>query len=186
LPSKVYNSSYGQLICIHTYLPLLPKKDVWGHTNSTLLSCNCQNNCHGPCLVTFFPKNNHWTAPAESLMMATSSLFSATLTTSHLRRTYIGPLSEFFLYSDTTKKSLFLSFPLPTSTMRYLPQHNQSPPCSTHIPCHRPIILCIHQFSRSWVSVATRTCKDLSQHPSTSFRVQVFLLYVPFCNYMLS
>ena len=32
-----------------------------------------------------------------------------------------------FLYSDTTNKSSFLSLSLPTSTMHYLPQHNQSP-----------------------------------------------------------
>jgi len=84
-------------------------------------------NCHGPCLVTFFPKNNHQTAPTESLMMATSPLFSATLTTSHPCQTYIRPPSEFILYSDTTNKSSFLSLPLPTSTTCYLPQHNQSP-----------------------------------------------------------
>jgi len=62
----------------------------------------------------------------------------------------------------------------------------RAPPCSTHVPCHRPIIACTHQFSRSWVLVATRTCKDLSQHPSAPFRVRVFSLYVPFCNHMLS
>jgi len=62
----------------------------------------------------------------------------------------------------------------------------RAPPHSTHIPCLRPIISCTHQFSRSWVSVATRTCEDLSQHPSAPFGVQVFLLYVPFYNHMLS
>jgi len=66
-------------------------------------------------------------APMESPMMATSPLFSATLTTSHPHQTYIGPPLEFFLYSDTTNKSSFLLLPLPTSTTRYLPQHNQSP-----------------------------------------------------------
>jgi len=60
-------------------------------------------------------------------MMATSPFFSATITTSQPCRTYIGPLSEFILYSTATSKSLFLSLPLPTSTTRYLPQHNQSP-----------------------------------------------------------
>ena len=62
----------------------------------------------------------------------------------------------------------------------------RAPSCSTHIPCLRPIILRMHQFSRSWVSVATRTCKDLSQHPLAPFGVRVFLLYVPFYNHMLS
>jgi len=41
--------------------------------------------CHGPCLVTFFTKNNQRTAPTESPMMATSPLFSATFTTGHVR-----------------------------------------------------------------------------------------------------
>jgi len=62
----------------------------------------------------------------------------------------------------------------------------RAPRCSTHVPCLRPIISRTHQFSRSWVSVATRTCEDLSQHPSAPFRVRVFLLYVPFYNHMLS
>jgi len=66
-------------------------------------------SCHGPCSVTFFPKNNHRTAPTESPMMAASPLFSATITTSHLRRTYIRALSEYFLHSATTNKPAFLS-----------------------------------------------------------------------------
>jgi len=43
-----------------------------------------------------------------------------------------------------------------------------APPCSTHIPCSRPITSCTHQFSRSWVAVTTRTCEDLvgiPRHP---------------------
>jgi len=105
------------------------------------------SHCHGPCSVTFFQKNNHWTALTESLMMATLPLFSATLTTSHPHQTYIRPPSEFILYSNTTNKSSFLLLPLPTSTTRYLPQHNQSPTmlhtCSmlwaNHI-VHTPVI----------------------------------------------
>jgi len=62
----------------------------------------------------------------------------------------------------------------------------RAPPCSTHIPCCRPIILHMHKFSRTWVSVATRTFEDLSQHSSASFGVWVFLLYVPFYYHMLS
>ena len=73
--------------------------------------------CHGPCSVMFFPKNNQRMALMESPMMATSPLFSATITTSHLCQTYIGALSEYFLHSDTTNKPTFLSLPLPTSTM---------------------------------------------------------------------
>ena len=59
--------------------------------------------------------------------MAASPLFSATVTTGHPHQTYIGALLEYFLHSDTTNKPAFLSLPLPTSTMCYLPQHNQSP-----------------------------------------------------------
>jgi len=36
-----------------------------------------------------------------------------------------------------------------------------APPRSTHVPCCRPIISHMHQFSRSWVSVTTRTCENL-------------------------
>ena len=41
-------------------------------------------------LGTFFPKNNQRMAPKESPMMAAPPLFSATITTGHLRQTYIG------------------------------------------------------------------------------------------------
>jgi len=51
-------------------------------------------------------------------------------------------------------------------------------PCSTHVPCSRPITSCTHQFSRSWVAVTTRTCEDLRQHPSAPFGIWVSLLYV--------
>ena len=64
--------------------------------------------CHGPCLVTLFPKNNHRTAPMESPMMATSPLFSATIITGHLRRTYIGAPLEYFLHSATTNTTCIL------------------------------------------------------------------------------
>ena len=37
------------------------------------------SSCHGPCSVTFFPKNNQRMAPTESPMMAASPLFSATI-----------------------------------------------------------------------------------------------------------
>ena len=142
--------------------------------------------CHGPCSVTFFPKNNQRTAPMEPPMMATSPLFSATFTTGHPCRTYIGPPSEYF------------PTPIPPTNLHSYHCHYQpapcaiycsttrAPPCSTHVPCLRSIISRTHQFLRSWVSVATRTCEDLSQHPSAPFGVQVFSLYVPFYNHMLS
>ena len=69
---------------------------------------NYQSSCHGLCLVTFFPKNNQRMALTESPMMAASPLFSATITTSHLRRTYIGAPSEYFLHSTTTKRTCIL------------------------------------------------------------------------------
>jgi len=64
--------------------------------------------CHGPCSVTFFLKNNQRTAPTEPPMMAASPLFSATITTGHLRQTYIGAPSEYFLHSATTNKTCIL------------------------------------------------------------------------------
>jgi len=70
-----------------------------------MLQHHVQSQCHGPCLVTFFLKNNQRMAPTESLMMADSPLFSATITTGHPRQTYIGAPSEFFLHSATTNKT---------------------------------------------------------------------------------
>jgi len=129
------------------------------------------NTCHGPCSVTFFLKNNQRTAPTESLMMATSPLFSATLTIGHPRWNYIGPPSDFIPYSNTTNK--LHSYHCYYQPAPWLLYHSttRAPPCSTHVPCLRPIISHMHQFSRSWVSVATRTCENLSQHPSAPFRV---------------
>jgi len=54
----------------------------------------------------------------------------------------------------------------------------RAPPCSTRIPCSRPITSCMHQFSRSWVAVTTRTCEDLRRHPSAPSRIRVSSLYV--------
>jgi len=54
----------------------------------------------------------------------------------------------------------------------------RAPPCSTHIPCSRPITSRTHQFSRSWVTVTTRTCKVLHWHPSAPSRIRVSSLYV--------
>ena len=143
--------------------------------------------CHGPCSVTFFLKNKHRMALTEPPMMATSPLFSATLTISHPRRTYIRPPSDFIPYSDTNNKSAFLIIAITNQHHAlFYRSTTRAPPCSTHIPCLRPIISCTHQFLRSWVSVAIRTCKDLSQHPSAPFGVRVFSLYVPFYNHILS
>ena len=75
---------------------------------STLFDFRLRSRCHGPCSVTFFLKNNQRMAPTESPMMAASSLFSATITTGHLHRTYIGAPSEYFLHSATTNKTCIL------------------------------------------------------------------------------
>ena len=64
--------------------------------------------CHGPCSVTFFPKNNQRSAPMEPPMMATSPLSSATITTGHPRQTYIRAPSEYFLHSATTNTTCIL------------------------------------------------------------------------------
>jgi len=104
-------------------------------------------SCHGPWSVMFFLKNNHRMALTELPMMATLPFFSATFTTSHPCRTYIRPLLEFILYSNTTNKSLFLSLPLPTSTMTIYHSTTRAPPHSTHVPCHRPIISCMEYYT---------------------------------------
>jgi len=56
----------------------------------------------------FFLKNNQRTALTKSPMMADSPLFSATITTGHPHWTYIGALSEYFPYSDTTNTTCIL------------------------------------------------------------------------------
>jgi len=123
----------------------------------------------------FFPKNNQRTALTESPMMAALPLFSATITTGHPCRTYIGAPSEYFLHSDTTNKPAFLSLSLPTSTMCYLPQHNQSPTmlhtCSmfqaNHI-AHAPVLEVMGLGHH----------KDLRGFKLAPFGVQVSSLYV--------
>jgi len=76
-----------------------------GKTSETSSRGSFVQSCHGPCSVTFFPKNNQRTAPTEPPMMAASPLFSATIITGHLHWTYIGAPSEYFLHSDTTNKT---------------------------------------------------------------------------------
>jgi len=107
-----------------------------------------------------------------------------------LPATLIGLISELCQNTSST--------PIPPTNLHSYHCHYQpapcaiyrsttrAPPCSTHVPCLRPIISHMHQFLRSWVLVTTRTCEDLSQHPSAPFGVQVILLYVPFYNHMLS
>jgi len=103
------------------------------------------DDCHGLCSVMFFPKNNYRTAP----MMATSPLFSTTFTTSHPHQTYIGPPSEFFPYSNTTNNlhSYHCHYQPAPCAIYY--GTTRAPPCSTHVPCLRPITPRTHQFLRS-------------------------------------
>ena len=54
----------------------------------------------------------------------------------------------------------------------------RAPPCSTHVPCSRPITSRTHQFSRSWVVVTTRTCEVLRWYPLAPSRIRVSSLYV--------
>jgi len=56
----------------------------------------------------------------------------------------------------------------------------RAPPCSTHVPCSRPIILRMHQFSKSWVPVTTRTCEDLSRHPSEYESLHYMFILLPY------
>jgi len=88
-------------------LSLAPGKQTRNGPSQTIWNCQLAN-CHGPCLVTFFPKNNQRSAPTESPMMAASPLFSATITTGHPCRTYIGAPLEYFPYSDTTNQTCIL------------------------------------------------------------------------------
>jgi len=60
-------------------------------------------------------------------MMAASPLFSATIITSYPHQNYIGPLSEFLLYSDTTNNLHSYHCHYQPAPMCYLLQHNQSP-----------------------------------------------------------
>jgi len=113
---------------MHTVEALEQKKPRFRSVNSAPHDIHrTEGFCHGPCSITFFPKNNQRTAPTESPMMSASPLFSATITTSHLRRTYIRAPSEYSSTPLPPKQPAFLSLSLPTNTMCLLPQHNHSP-----------------------------------------------------------
>ena len=109
--------------------------------------------CHGPCSVTFFLKNNHRTAPTESPMMADPPLFSATVTTSHPCRTYIGASLEYFLHSNTTNKTCILIIVI-TNQHHVLPTAEPEPhhaPHTLHVPgqSHRAHTSSLGHESRS-------------------------------------
>jgi len=139
----------------------MPCGDLKLMTSRTCVVCGVigMHACHGPCSVTFFSKNNQRTALTESLMMATSPLFSATFTTGHPRWTYIEPPSEYFPtpIPPTNLHSYHCHYqPAPCAT---LPQHNQSPTmlhtCSmsqaNHI-AHAPLleVMCFGRHKDLW------------------------------------
>jgi len=125
-------------------------------------------DCHGPCLVTFFPKNNQRTAPMESPMMTASPLFSPTITTGHLHRTYIGAPSEYSLHSATTKTTCILIIVITN-------QHRVLSTAAQPQPHHAP-----HTFHVPGQSHHTRISLEviLRRHPSAPSGIQVSLLYV--------
>jgi len=122
--------------------------------------------CHGPCLVTFFPKNNQRMALTESPMMAASPLFGATNTTGHLCWTYIGAPSEYSLHSATTRTTCILIIVITN-------QHHVLSTAAQPQPHHAP-----HTFHVPGQSHCARTSlkvmslghhKDLQGFTSASF-----------------
>jgi len=149
-------------------------------------------------LVTFFLKNNHRMAPTESLMMTTSPIVLYHPYHQPACQTYIGFPSEFILYSTTSRKSSFLSLPLPTSTMHYLPQHNQRPTklhtCSmlqanhtTHTPFLEVMGFCCHKDFQGFESAllgilwSTSLFVICSISLPYAFRDNSLYVYVSFC-----
>jgi len=123
--------------------------------------------------------------------MAALPLFSATITIGHLHQTYIGAPSEYSLQSDTTNKPAFLSLPLPTSTMCYLPQHNQSPTmlhtCSmfqanhiTHTPVLEVMGLGHHKDLRGFESASFSTLWSTSLFIICSFYYHMLSKLTPY------
>jgi len=124
-------------------------------------------------------------------MMAASPLFSATITTSHPHWTYIRALSEYFLHSDTINKPAFLSLSLPTNTMCYLPQHNQSPTmlhtCSmfqanhiTHAPVLEVMGLGHHKDLQGFESASFGTLWSMSLFIICSFYYHMLSKLTPY------
>jgi len=123
--------------------------------------------------------------------MAASPFFSATITTGHPRRTYIGAPSEYFLHSATTNKPAFLSLSLPTSTMCFLPQHNQSPTmlhtCSmfqaNHI-AHAPVLEVMsrghHKDLQGFMSASFGTTRNTSLLVICSFYYHMLFTIPPY------
>jgi len=146
--------------------------------------------CHGPCPVTFFLKNNQRMALTESPMMATSPLFSATITTGHLRQTYIGAPSEYFPYSNTTNTTCILIIVI-TNQHHVLSQHNQSPTMlhtrsmfqANHIT-HAPVLEVMsrghHKDLRGFRSASFGTIQNTSLLIICSFYYHMLFTITPY------
>jgi len=133
------------------------------------------SSCHGPCSVTFFPKNNQRMAPTESPMMAASPLFSATITTGHLRRTYIGAPSEYSLHSATTKTTCILIIVITN-------QHHVFSTAAQPQPHHAPHTFHVpgqsHHARTSLEVMSLSHHKDLRGFTSAPSGIRVSSLYV--------
>jgi len=147
--------------------------------------------CHGPCSVTFFPKNNQRMAPMESPMMANSPLFSATITTGHPRRTYIGAPLEYFPYSDTTNTTCILIIVI-TNQHHVLstaaqPQPHHAPH-TFHVPgrSHRAhtslevMSLGHHKDPRGFMSASFGTIQNTSPLAICSFFYHMLFTITPY------
>jgi len=98
--------------------------------------------------------------------MADSPLFSATITTSHPCRTYIGAPSEYFLYSNTTNKTC-----IPITN-----QHHVLSTAAQPEPHHAP-----HSFHVPGQPYRARTSSQGhgSQTPQGLARIYVGILWHP-------
>jgi len=99
-------------------------------------------------------------------MMAASPLFSATITTGHPRRTYIGAPSEYFLHSATTNKTCILIIVITN-------QHHVLSTAAQPEPYHAP-----HTFHVPGQSHIARTSSrgHESQSPQGPARIYVGIL----------
>jgi len=102
-------------------------------------------------------------------MMAALPFFSATVTTSHSRRTYIGTPSEYFLHSNTTNKTCI---PIIVITN----QHHVLSTTAQQEPHHAP-----HMFYVQGQSYRTHTSSrgHGSQSPQGLARFSVGILWHP-------
>ena len=124
-------------------------------------------------------------------MMATSPLFSATITTGHLRRTYIGAPSEYSLHSATTKTTCILIIVI-TNQHHVLstaaqPQPHHAPH-TFHVPgqSHRArtslevMSLGHHKDPRGFTSASFGTIRNTSLLAICSFYYHMLFTITPY------